>query len=138
MKLLLENPRPSARTDLPAGFVARREYGLLKLENSVLEPKIVPDAVPVRGCGTFGTADLRVSIRRLEKNQVFYKSFNTFCVGCDTIDMSTCILRTRRTGDRLRLTEHGGSKTLKKAADRQRKFQAPGAITWLCWPTKTV
>lgn len=114
LEALLENPRPSAQTNLPAGFVARREYGLLKLENSVLEPKIVPDAVPVRGCGTFETADLRVSIRRLEKNQVFYKSFNTFCVGCDTIDMSTCILRTRRTGDRLRLTEHGGSKTLKK------------------------
>ncbi|MDR3766027.1 MAG: tRNA lysidine(34) synthetase TilS [Butyricicoccus sp.] len=114
LEALLQNPRPSARTDLPAGFVAQREYGLLKLENRVSGPEIVHDAVPVRGCGTFGSPDLRVSIRRLEKNQVFYKSFNTFCVDCDTIDMSTCTLRTRRTGDRLRLTEHGGSKTLKK------------------------
>ena len=114
LEALLENPRPSAWVNLPAGFVARREYGLLKLENSVLESQIVPDAVPVHSCGTFGTADLRVSIRRLEKNQVFYKSFNTFCVDCGTIDFASLCVRPRRAGDRLRLTENGGSRTLKK------------------------
>ena len=45
---------------------------------------------------------------------LFRSSFNTFFAGCDTIDIPTLVLRTRRTGDRLRLTANGGSKTLKK------------------------
>lgn len=50
----------------------------------------------------------------MQKNQVFYNSFNTFYVGCDTIDIPTFVLRTRRTGDRLRLNQRGGSRPLKK------------------------
>lgn len=105
---------PSARIDLPEGFRALREYGLVKLECGQPALPAVPQEIAVRACGRYGNADFGVSIRQIEKNLDFYKSFNTFCVGCDTIDLSTCVLRTRRTGDRLRLTERGGSKTLKK------------------------
>lgn len=105
---------PSARIDLPEGFCAMREYGLLKLARRTEQAVPAAGEVPVRSCGSFANGSLRVSLRRIEKNLDFYKSFNTFYVGCDTIDLSTCVLRTRRTGDRLRLTAQGGSKTLKK------------------------
>ena len=53
-------------------------------------------------------------IQKLEKSEVFYKTFNTFCLDCGTIDFESLCVRTRRTGDTLRLTENGGSRSLKK------------------------
>ena len=44
----------------------------------------------------------------------FYKTVNTFCADCGTIDFASLCVRARQTGDRLRLTEKGGSRTLKK------------------------
>lgn len=114
LEALLESESPSAHADLPAGFAAQREYALLRLGRETPPAAFPRPDIPAPGCGTFGEAGFRVSIRRLEKVQVFYNSFNTFHVDCDTIDMPTCVLRTRRAGDRLRLTERGGSKTLKK------------------------
>lgn len=111
---LLESENPSASCALPHGFVARREYGALRLAQSEIEPErpAVPLAVPSEQLLWDGS--VRVSVHVLEKNEVFYKSFNTFCVDCGTIDFVSLCVRTRRTGDRIRLTEKGGSRTLKK------------------------
>ena len=111
---LLESDDPSAEYSLPHGYCARREYGLLRLEkreNPGDRPEI-PLSVPFDSMIWQGTVHLVLS--RLEKNQVFYKSFNTFCADCGTIDVASLCVRTRRAGDRLRLTENGGSRTLKK------------------------
>ena len=114
LERLLENPNPSAECGLPHGFLARREYGAVRLdrrENSIDRPEI-PLSVPFDGAVWQGS--VQISLRCLEKKQVFYKSFNTFCVDCGTIDFASLCVRTRRAGDRLRLTENGGSRTLKK------------------------
>ncbi|MGM9612159.1 MAG: tRNA lysidine(34) synthetase TilS [Butyricicoccus sp.] len=116
LETLLESNDPSAQADLPGGFLARREYRLLKIEQKnsmpVTEPGEIPVEIPFDRA--FGSGRTRVSVKAAQKDQVFYKSFNTFFAGCDTIDIPTLVLRTRRTGDRLRLTVNGGSKTLKK------------------------
>lgn len=116
LEALLASANPAAHADLPGGVIARREYHLLKIEpkNSAFKADYASVPVKIPFEGTLGAGAARVSVRAVQKNQVFYKSFNTFYAGCDTIDIPTLVLRTRRTGDRLRLTENGGSKTLKK------------------------
>ena len=116
LEALLASANPAAHADLPGGVIARREYHLLKIEpkNSAFKADYASVPVKIPFEGTLGAGAARVSVRAVQKDQVFYKSFNTFYAGCDTIDIPTLVLRTRRTGDRLRLTESGGSKTLKK------------------------
>ena len=75
------------------------------------QPEALPLTVPFDGLWTDRT---RVKLRKLEKSEVFYKTFNTFCLDCGTIDFESLCVRTRRTGDTLRLTENGGSRSLKK------------------------
>lgn len=114
LEQLLESENPSACCALPHGFAVRREYGVFRLIQDENEPArpVVPLAVPFEQ--TLWDGSVRVSVHVLEKNEVFYKSFNTFCVDCGTIDFVSLCVRTRRTGDRIRLTEKGGSRTLKK------------------------
>ena len=111
---LLESADPSAESVLPHGFLARREYGAVRLEKpgTPVERPEIPLSVPFDGAVWQET--VRLSLRGLEKNEVFYKSFNTFCADCGTIDFASLCVRTRRAGDRLRLTGNGGSRTLKK------------------------
>ncbi|MFQ6840472.1 MAG: tRNA lysidine(34) synthetase TilS, partial [Agathobaculum sp.] len=111
---LLESADPSAECVLPHGFLARREYGAVRLEKpgTPVERPEIPLSVPFDGAVWQET--VRLSLRGLEKNEVFYKSFNTFCADCGTIDFASLCVRTRRAGDRLRLTGNGGSRTLKK------------------------
>lgn len=114
LEALLRNPNPSAQIDLPAGFAARREYDLLRVgkKQKPADFEQIPVRIPFDG--RLGAGAARVTVRPVQKNQVFYNSFNTFYVGCDTIDIPTFVLRTRRTGDRLRLNQRGGSRSLKK------------------------
>ena len=114
LEALLRNPNPSAQIDLPAGFAARREYDLLRVgkKQKPADFEQIPVRIPFDG--RLGAGAARVTVRPVQKNQVFYNSFNTFYVGCDTIDIPTFVLRTRRTGDRLRLDQRGGSRSLKK------------------------
>lgn len=111
---LLEGENPSAQISLPGGWIAAREYLLLRIhaEGSRDIPVCGQISVQLPFSGTLGQGFSRVTIRRVEKDQLFYKSFNTFYVDCDTIDVPTLVLRNRCAGDRLRLG--GGSKTLKK------------------------
>jgi tRNA(Ile)-lysidine synthetase-like protein len=112
---LLETASPSAETDLPNGCFARREYDVLRIipkaETAVERPEI-PFTVPFAGMIWKDT--VRLTAKKLEKSEVFYKTFNTFCLDCGTIDFESLCVRTRRTGDTLRLTENGGSRSLKK------------------------
>lgn len=114
LEQLLDSQKPSARCTLPHGFTAQREYSALWLVRTQEQP--VCDAVPlaVPSEQTLWDGSVRVSVHVLEKNEVFYKSFNTFCVDCGTIDFVSLCVRTRKAGDRIRLTEKGGSRTLKK------------------------
>lgn len=114
LEQLLDSQKPSACCALPHGFIARREYSALRLVREEEQPvrPAVPLAVPSEQ--TLWNGSVRVSVHVLEKNEVFYKSFNTFCVDCGTIDFVSLCVRTRKAGDRIRLTEKGGSRTLKK------------------------
>lgn len=114
LEQLLDSPKPSACCALPHGFTARREYSALRLVREEEQPvrPAVPLAVPSEQ--TLWDGSVRVSVHVLEKNEVFYKSFNTFCVDCGTIDFVSLCVRTRKAGDRIRLTKKGGSRTLKK------------------------
>ncbi len=110
----LESGNPSAECSLPHGFTARREYasGRIVKEPGVEGISCVHLPVP---CDTvIGDGHTRIRMRRLEKNEVFNKSFNTFCVDCGTIDFETLCVRSRHTGDRIRLSENGCGRTLKK------------------------
>lgn len=112
---LLETASPSAETDLPNGYFARREYDVLRIiskaETAVERPEI-PLTLPF--AGTIWKDTVKLAAKKLEKSEVFYKTFNTFCLDCGTIDFESLCVRTRRTGDTLRLTENGGSRSLKK------------------------
>lgn len=115
LEALLENGCPSAHIDLPGGFIAGREYALLKIGRRAAPcagEMEIPVALPFSG--RLAGNGAQVHIFPAQKKQVFNNSFNTFFVDCDTIDLSTLVLRTRRAGDRLRLTAKGGSKALKK------------------------
>lgn len=114
LERLLENVNPSACCALPHGFTAQREYSALQLIHGENQPQrpAVPLSVP--SDQLLWDDSVRVSVHVLEKNEVFYKSFNTFYVDCGTIDFVSLCVRTRKAGDRIRLTEKGGSRTLKK------------------------
>ena len=124
LERLLSSADPSARLDLPHGFTARREYeedegnharqlmtARYLITGQCRQPEALPLTVPFDGLWTDRT---RVKLRKLEKSEVFYKTVNTFCADCGTIDFASLCVRARQTGDRLRLTEKGGSRTLKK------------------------
>lgn len=113
LERLLSSADPSAQLDLPHGFTARREYEAFRIAPRAcgVQPEALPLTVPFDGLWTDGT---RVKLRKLEKSEVFYKTVNTFCADCGTIDFASLCVRARQTGDRLRLTEKGGSRTLKK------------------------
>lgn len=111
---LIRSQAPSGACSLPHGFTAHREYDKVYISKQTKmqpRPKV---ALTVPYNGWIWDDSIHLSIRRLEKNEVFYKSFNTFCVDCGTICYDTLCVRTRLSGDRIRLTAHGGSKTLKK------------------------
>ncbi|MGI6181421.1 MAG: tRNA lysidine(34) synthetase TilS [Agathobaculum sp.] len=114
LEKLLETDEPSAVCCLPYGYTARREYGLLYVgpEKPAEGMPELPLWIPFYGEIWGGKA--RVRIRQLENSEDFYKSFNTFCVDCGTISLESLCIRPRKTGDRIRLTEAGGSGTLKK------------------------
>ena len=110
---LLQAASPSAKADLPGGFAAWREYDLLKIGRWQAPSGYLEQKISIPFDGSLGAGMARVRISRTSK-KVFYRSFNTFYANCDTIDMATLVLRTRRTGDRLRPHANSGSKTLKK------------------------
>lgn len=111
--LLLESADPSASLDLPHGFTARREYERWRLGKRETAPDAETLCLTVPFDGVWAGTN-RVQLRKLEKSEVFYKTVNTFCADCGTIDFASLCVRARQTGDRLRLTEKGGSRTLKK------------------------
>lgn len=114
---LLESKNPSAELSLPNGFTARREYGLLRVTPrpaSTSSADCPPMAVTVPFNASLWGGHTRLSLRFLKKGEEIYKSFNTFYADCGTIQVDTLHVRTRRSGDRIRLTATGGSRTLKK------------------------
>ncbi len=102
---------PSARLSLPGGRVARREYDLLLFTPAPRAPGDweLPLSVP-------GLTELPGDLGRIScivtKNSNFgNKNLTTFALKCDMITSGGLRVRTRRPGDRLRLS--GGTKALK-------------------------
>lgn len=116
LESLLKNNNPSARISLPADFIAKREYENIKVERKINQNSQEVKEILLENLIDNGQNinDVNITIRKYKKNYVFYKTFNTFYVDCDTIDMQSCVLRKRQTGDKIRLSEKSGSKTLKK------------------------
>lgn len=113
---LLKSSNPSSRIYLPDDFIAKREYENVKIERKINEDitqvkeilleNIINNEQNING--------VNITVKKYKKNYLFYKTFNTFYVDCDTIDMQSCVLRKRQTGDKIRLSDKSGSKTLKK------------------------
>ena len=116
LESLLKNNNPSARISLPADFIAKREYENIKIERKINQNSQEVKEILLENLIDNGQNinDVNIMIKKHKKNYVFYKTFNTFYVDCDTIDMQSCVLRKRQTGDKIRLSEKSGSKTLKK------------------------
>ena len=111
---LLASGNPSAVLSLPGGLEARREYGRFFLRWEPRVPETPPETA-LRVPFSFPFRDgVRVHGEICKKNLVIHKKFNTFLIDCGTIDFDSLAVRTRRPGDRLRLNETGGSKTLKR------------------------
>ena len=91
---LLETASPSAETDLPNGYFARREYDVLRIiskaETAVERPEI-PLTLPF--AGTIWKDTVKLAAKKLEKSEVFYKTFNTFLPGLwyNMILISLCV-----------------------------------------------
>ncbi len=115
LEALLDGGNPSASLSLPGGLRARREYGLFFLEQACQSVPAAPPEIPLRvPFSLMFREGVRVCGTVCKKNLVIHKKFNTFSVDCGTIDFDSLVVRVRRPGDRLRLTERGGSKTLKR------------------------
>lgn len=116
LESLLKNNNPSARISLPADFIAKREYENIKIERKINQNSQEVKEILLENLIDNGQNinDINIIIKKHKKNYLFYKTFNTFYVDCDTIDMQSCVLRKRQTGDKIRLSEKSGSKTLKK------------------------
>ena len=113
VETLLRDLRGSACVELPGGFVMRREYGLLRLEQAGTPNTFAPvDLEPGQTARIPGT-DWEVSLIGpviLEKS---VDSIPTFAVKYDMIGKGcTVTVRPRRTGDCLTLS--GGTKSVKK------------------------
>ncbi len=110
---LLFTDDPSARTSLPNGWAAQREYGRLRLARTADTDTFAP--VPLMPGKTIRIPELGLVIR-CEFTKNFAKNLPgtfTFACRCDMIEPTKGLLvRPRRTGDTIRLP--GGTKTLKK------------------------
>ena len=110
---LLFTDDPSARTSLPNGWEAQREYGRLRLARTADTDTFAP--VPLSPRTSVHIPELGLVIR-CEFTKNFAKNRPgtfTFACRCDMIGATNGLLvRPRRTGDTIRLP--GGTKTLKK------------------------
>ena len=102
---------PSASADLP-GITVRREY-----ENIVFSDGEVSDFSPVilhpGEVTEIPSIGLSFACEATEEAGNIYNSLNTFFLKSDLIN-GDIVIRPRQTGDTIRLSEKGGTKTLKK------------------------
>ena len=113
VEALLQDLRGSAYTELPGGFVLRREYGLLRLEPAQETGGFEPVCLKPGQTAEISGTNWEISVTGpviLEKS---VDSISTFALKYDMIGRGcTVTVRPRRTGDRLTLP--GGTKSLKK------------------------
>ncbi len=114
LEALLSARSPSASLDLPDGLTAARRYDALFFGRATTHTP--PQDTPLHADAPPLLWDNRATLTVFytDHAQDFYKTFNTFSLNCDKIDADTLCVRTRRTGDAIRLTEGGGSRTLKR------------------------
>ncbi len=99
----------TASIDLPGGFLARRSYGILTLEQAGFDAAFPFTPLFPGACLTVGDLTVTVSTPMVPEQPVDHVS--TFAFSPETLCDSLC-LRSRQTGDVLRLP--GGSRSLKR------------------------
>ena len=130
IRTLLEIPKPSmahveavegllwdlsgsAEAHLSGGWIARREYGCLRLQKQTETPEWTPVSLKPGESASLEAAGLEISVEGpviLEKTT---DSLSTFALRCDMMEENpTITVRPRRTGDLLQLP--GGHKSLKR------------------------
>lgn len=103
---------PSASTDLPGGWILRREYGLAVLEKAAAPLTFAPTPLVLDRETFISALGLTVRCHFAKNFTKNLKSPSTFAFRCDTIDMESLVLRPRRSGDKIRLD--GGTRTIKR------------------------
>jgi len=99
---------PSAKTNLPAGITARREYERLIIGKSTEQE---PYYVQIREGETIRIPGFTI---KCKKTNIIYNNLNTFTVDCLKIH-GILSIRPRRIGDRIRPVGRTVTKTVKKA-----------------------
>lgn len=97
--------------DLPGGFVAIREGGVLAVHTLPARP-----AIPVFDgfSACLWDTPTKLTVKRQKPDEVFNNTFNTFFADCGTISFSTLVVRAPEPGDRMTLSGARGARSLKR------------------------
>ncbi len=106
--------KPSGVLQLPNEMLAMRQYDDLWIGKAY--PQKIQQEIPLKVGERvpLWQSDAFLSVREVKNGQDFYKKFNTFSVDCGKINFDTLCVRTRRTGDKIQLTQTGGHRSLKR------------------------
>lgn len=109
---LASGDNPSASVTLPGGFRASREYSDLIFGKAEEEEGLKPVLLNLAGKTNLNSGEV-IECSIISEIGEVYNSLNTFCVKYDTI-CGKVTVRARKPGDRIRLINRSGGKTLKK------------------------
>lgn len=109
---LLDSGRPSARCALPEGWIARREYGNIRLVREELPVKWAPRRLTIPGDTEISEIGWKIRAVVTESSSISQKNLNTFALRYDMIAADGWRVRPRQTGDTLLLAS--GHRTLKR------------------------
>ena len=113
VEALLTRRNGSTSVDLPGGRVARREYGLLRIESKAAVHGFVPVTLSPGETASLPALGLRVRLEGPVVLQNNVADASTFALKCDMMEPTPRLtIRPRLTGDRL--LGPGGSKSLKR------------------------
>lgn len=113
VEALLTRRNGSTSVDLPGGRVARREYGLLRIESKAAVHGFVPVTLSPGETASLPSLGLRVRLEGPVVLQNKVADASTFALKCDMMEpIPRLTIRPRLTGDRL--LGPGGSKSLKR------------------------
>jgi tRNA(Ile)-lysidine synthase len=109
---LIASDDPSGQVSLP-GCTVYKEYDTVVFSDDTPADGFEPVIVPVGGTIRLPGLGLAVSCRIAAGTEKINNSFNTFLFNYDNI-YGNIVIRSRKTGDKIRLSGGNGTKTLKK------------------------
>ncbi len=111
LSALLNSDSPSAKADFPGGVVIMRRYGHLCIADNDSR-SIPPTPLKIPGITSIPGMGLRIVCSEPKKIEKTENSPTNFQLRCDMIGCGGLMVRSRQTGDRIRLP--GGSRSLKR------------------------